>query len=328
MPQSKYRLFSHHGRDEEIYDCVVVGAGPAGLTAAIYLARFGLKTIIVTNDVGGKMAIAPLVDDYPGLPETRGAKLANLFEQHVKKFGVEIAAGNPMVDLVKKEDLWCVKTVNEDMFCGYSVIIAIGCEKRKLGVPGEDRLIGRGVSYCAVCDAPFFKDKIVAVVGGGDSALSSAFHLASFARTVYLIHRRNKFKAFEAYVKKVMSEPKIVKIMNSNVVEIIGSDRVEAVKIRTSVGDEKLLNIDGIFIEIGSEPPKELLKKIGLELDEHGYIAVKPDMSTNLPGIFAAGDVAGGVHKTRFEQIVVAAAEGAIAAYSAYQYLLKYKNKH
>ncbi|MEL9941065.1 MAG: FAD-dependent oxidoreductase [Ignisphaera sp.] len=321
---TSFRLaFPRKRAGREIYDCVVVGAGPAGLTAAIYLARFGLKTVVVTKDIGGKMAIAPLVDDYPGVPEVPGSRLASLFEAHVRKFGVDIVAGNPMDNLRREGDLWCVETVNGDVFCGYAVIIAIGCEKRKLGVPGEDRLVGKGVSYCAVCDAPFFKDKVVAVVGGGDSALSSAIHLASYAKKVYIIHRRDRFRVFQAYVEKVLNEPKIELLLNTVVVEIIGKDRVEAAKIRNVVsGEERILPIDGVFIEIGSEPPVNILKKIGLELDEKGYIAVKPDMSTNLPGVFAAGDVAGGPCKKRFEQIVVAAAEGALAADSVYHYIL------
>jgi len=187
-------------------------------------------------------------------------------------------------------------------------------------------LIGRGVSYCAVCDAPFFRDRVVAVVGGGDSALSSALHLTSFARKVYVIHRRNVFKAFPIYVEKVLNNPKIEPILNTVVTKIIGSSKVEAIKIKNvNTGEERIINVDGIFIEIESQPPVELLKKIGLELDENGYIAVKPDMSTNLPGVFAAGDVASGPHKVRFEQIVVAVAEGAIAANSAYHYILKVK---
>lgn len=323
---SRFRLsISRTKTGKEIYDCVVVGAGPAGLTSAIYLARFGLRIIVVTRDVGGKMAIAPLVDDYPGIPEIPGIKLANLFEQHVKKFGVEIVVGEPMVNLKREGDIWCVETVSGSTFYGYTVIVAIGCEKKKLGVPGEDRFLGRGVSYCAVCDAPFFKDKVVAVVGGGDSALSSALHLASYARTVYIIHRRNMFRAFQAYVDKVLKEPKIEVIMNSRIVEILGKDKVEAIRIRTDSDEEKVLKVDGVFIEIGSEPPKQLLEKIGLELDDKGYIVVKPDMSTNLPGVFAAGDVTGGPHKVRFEQIIVAAAEGAIAANSVYHYLLSVK---
>lgn len=315
-------------KDRGIYDCIVVGAGPAGLTAAIYLARFGLRTIIVTKDVGGKMAIAPIIDDYPALPEISGAKLALLFEQHVKKFGIEIVVGNPMKDLKNEEGLWCVETENGDVFCGYTIILAIGCEKKKLGVPGEDKFVGKGVSYCAVCDAPFFKDKVVAVVGGGNSALVSAIHLTSFAKKVYLIHRRSEFRALPIYVENVIKNPKIELLLSTTIKEILGDTKVRAVRIKkVDTGEEGVVDVDGIFIEIGSEPPKDLLKKIGLELDDEGYVAVKPDMSTNLPGVFAAGDVAGGKYRVRFEQIIVAAAEGAIAANSAYHYILRIKNR-
>ena len=324
LNMSRFRLASQTSR--KIYDCIVVGAGPAGLTAALYLARFNVDTVIVSKDIGGQMAVAPLVDDYPGLPEVSGAKLAEMFENHVKKYGVSIIVGDYVKSVNRDGELWCVETENGRRLCGYAVILAIGSAKRKLNVPGEDKFIGRGVSYCAVCDGMFFKDKVVAVVGGGDSAFSSALYLSTIAKKVYLIHRRESFKAFPHYVEKAKINQKIELITNTIVTEIIGDKKVSKIKVKNiETNEEKTLDIDGIFIEIGSEPPKEFLKSIGLELDEKGYIAVNPDMSTNLPGIYACGDVAGGKHKYRFEQIITAAAEGAIAADSVYRFLLKIK---
>jgi thioredoxin reductase (NADPH) len=310
----------------EMYEAIVVGAGPAGLTAALYLARYNVKTVVVSKDIGGNMAIAPLVDDYPGVPEVPGAKLADMFVNHVKKYGVPIIVGDPVTGVKREGDMWCVETESGRRICAYVVILAIGAEKRKLNVPGEDRFIGKGVSYCATCDGPLFKDKVVAVVGGGNSALTSALYLASIARKVYLIHRRDSFRAFPVYVEKVKSNPKIELVLNSIVTEILGDKKVTGVRVRNVVtGEERVIDVDGVFVEIGSEPPRDFLKSIGLELDEEGYIAVNPDMSTNLPGIFACGDVAGGKYKYRFEQIITAAAEGAIAADAAYKYLLKIK---
>jgi thioredoxin reductase (NADPH) len=310
----------------KIYDCIVVGAGPAGLTAALYLARFNVDVVVISKDIGGQMAIAPIVDDYPGLPEVSGAKLAEMFKNHVKKYNVSIIAGDYVKSVNRDGELWCVETENGRRLCSYAVVLAIGSVKRKLNVPGEDKFIGRGVSYCAVCDGTFFKDKVVAVVGGGDSALSSALHLSTIAKKVYLIHRGESFKAFPHYVEKAKKNPKIELVTKTIVTEIIGDKKVSKIKVKNiETNEERTLDIDGIFIEIGSEPPKEFLKSIGLELDEKGYVAVNPDMSTNLPGIYACGDVAGGKHKYKFEQIITAAAEGAIAAESVYRYLLKIK---
>jgi len=311
---------------EGVYDCVVVGAGPAGLTATLYLARLNVKVIVVSRDIGGQMATAPIVDDYPGIPSVPGAKLAEMFEEHVRRYGVPIVVGDSVRSVVKNNDIWCIETESGRRVCSYAVILAIGTIKRKLNVPGEDRFIGRGISYCAVCDGIFFKNGIVAVVGGGDSALTSALYLSSIAKKVYLIHRRDSFRAFPYYVERIRRDPKIEPIMNSIVVEIVGEKKVSGIRIRNTVsGEERTLAVDGVFVEIGSEPPKEFLKSIGLELDDRGYVAVNPDMSTNLPGIYACGDVAGGRYKYRFEQIITAAAEGAIAADAVYKYLLKIK---
>jgi len=306
------------------YEAIVVGAGPAGLTAALYLARYRVPTLVITKDIGGQMAEAPLVDDYIGIRNITGPELAKRFEEHVRSYGVDIVVGDPVVAISRVNDMWCVKTESEEEYCAFVIILAAGAEKRKLGVPGEDRLIGRGVSYCAVCDGPMFGGKIVAVVGGGNSALTSALYLSTVASKVYLIHRRDSFRAFPFYVDEVKRNPKIEMVLNSVVEEILGESRVEGIKIRNLVtGATTVLKVDGVFVEIGVEPPRKFLESIGLQLDEEGRVVVGIDRSTNLPGIFAAGDVAGGPYKYKFEQIITAAAEGAIAADAAYKYLLK-----
>jgi thioredoxin reductase (NADPH) len=318
----KFRIEFKKIKDK--YECIVVGAGPAGLTAAIYLARYNVDVTIISKSIGGKMILAPLIDDYPGLPEIPGTKLAEVFVNHVKKFGVPMIIGKTVVNVKKEGDLWCVELDSGERLCSYAVILAVGAERRKLSVPGEEEFIGKGVSYCATCDGPFFKDRIVAVVGGGNAALSSALYLSTIAKKVYLIHRRETFRAIPHYIEEVKKNPKIEVITNTVVTGIIGDKKLTGVKVKNvTTNEEKILNVDGIFIEIGSEPPKEFLKSIGLELDEQGYIAVNPDMSTNLPGIFACGEVTGGRYKHRFEQIITAAAEGAIAAKSAYEYIIK-----
>ncbi|AFK50695.1 thioredoxin reductase [Thermogladius calderae 1633] len=310
---------------EEVYDVVVVGGGPAGLTAALYSARYELKTVVVTKLVGGYVTEATIVDDYPGLPDIPGEELVNKFVNHVKKYNVPIIQ-DEVVDMYRKDKLWCVKTVSEKELCGYAVIIAVGSEKRKLNVKGEEEFSGRGVSYCATCDGPLFKDKVVAVVGGGNSALTSAIYLASLASKVYIIHRRDEFRAFKVYVEKAMNNPKIEILKNSVVKEIIGDTRVRAVRIENrATGEEKVIEVDGVFVEIGLKPPREFFEKIGLEVDETGHAVVKVDRSTNLEGVFVAGDAAGGPYKYRFEQIITAAADGAIAADAAFKYILSVK---
>lgn len=315
-------------KEEDQYDVIVVGGGPAGLTAALYVARYQLKTIVITKLLGGLVAEAPLVDDYPGLPEISGNELVERFVKHVRKYNVPIII-DEVVDMKKKNSLWCVELrTTKKIICGYTVIFAIGSEKRKLGVPGEDRLAGRGVSYCATCDGPLFKGKVVAVVGGGNSAFSSALYLASLASRVYIIHRRGEFRAFPTYVEKARQNPKIKLITNTIVKEIVGDTKVKAIKLYDKItGEEKILEVDGVFVEIGLIPPKELFEKIGIETDEYGYARVAPDQSTNLPGVYVAGDAAGGSCKYRFEQIITAAAEGAKAADAAFKYILQHIKK-
>ncbi|MEM2186178.1 MAG: FAD-dependent oxidoreductase [Thermofilaceae archaeon] len=314
--------------DRYDYECVVVGAGPAGLTAALYLARYRVDVAVVTEAIGGEMALAPLVDDYPGLPGLTGSEMTRRFEEHVRRYKVPIITGERMVGLEREGDRWVVVTASGNRYSCYALILAIGSRRRKLGVPGEEKLIGRGVSYCATCDGPLFEGKTVAVVGGGNAALSSALYLASIARKVYLIHRREQFRAFPHYVEMARRSGRIELLLNHVVERILGEDRVTGVQVRNLVENASYtLPLDGVFVEIGSEPPRELLEPMGLELDDEGRVVVKPDMSTNLPGVFAAGEVAGGPCKYKFDQILTAAAEGAIAADAAYKYILGLRGK-
>jgi thioredoxin reductase (NADPH) (EC 1.8.1.9) len=315
----------------DTYDVIVVGGGPAGLTSGLYLARYGLSTIIVTKIIGGMVSEAPMIDDYLGIPEVSGNDLVDKFVRHVKKYNVPLII-DEVIDIYKnpqREQLWCVKlkTSSKDI-CAYAIILAVGSEKRKLGVPGEKELLGRGVSYCAVCDGPLFAGKVVAVIGGGNSAFMSAMFLSNIASKVYLIHRRSTFRAFNVYVEAAKNNPKIEILTNNIVKEIIGGNKVEALKIvNTETKEERLLQVDGVFIEIGLNPPTEFFKRIGLEVDEEGRAKVNVDKSTNLPGIFVAGDAAGGPYKYKLEQIITSAAEGAIAADAAAKYVLTVKNR-
>lgn len=315
---------------KERYDIAVVGGGPAGLTAALYATRYGLDVVVIAKKLGGYMSEAPLVDDYPGLPEISGNDLVDKFVKHLEKYGVPIIV-DEVVNVYKKDSsspLWCIeaRSLGREI-CAYAVILAIGSEKRKLGVPGEDRLTGRGVSYCAVCDGPLFKGKVVVVVGGGNSAFTSALFLSNYASKVYLIHRRETFRALQVYVDAAKKNPRIEILTNTVVVEIGGSDKVEFVRLKnTKTGEERVLQVEGVFVEIGLQPNVEFFKKIGLEVDEEGRAKVNIDKSTNLPGIYVAGDAAGGPLKYKLEQIITAAAEGAIAADAASKYVMLVKS--
>lgn len=297
----------------QLWDVVIVGGGAAGVAAAIYAARYMLKTIIVTETEGGTLLEAAEIENYPGFPSILGPDLAVKFYEHLRKYDVPILKAR-VIGIEKKDDgTFTIKGTRGLELRSKTVILAIGTIRRKLGVPGEEELAGRGVSYCTVCDAPIFKGRVVAVVGGGDSALQGALLAAKHASKVYLIHRRSQFRAQPIYVKQVKKIPKIELILNETVVEIGGKEKVEWIRLRSG----RILKVDGIFIEIGEEPPREFLKSIGLELDEKGFVKVKEDMSTNIPGIFAAGDVT----NIPLKQVVTAVYTGARAATSAYKYI-------
>ena len=305
----------------KVLDVIIVGGGPAGLNAAIYAARFGLSALVITEEVGGQVGKAGWVEDYLGYTRITGPDLVNKFEEHVKYYNVPILV-DVVERVVKEGDLFRVTTMSGDEFLSRTVIIAVGEKRRKLNVPGEDKYNGRGVSYCAPCDAPLFKGKVVAVVGGGDSAASAALLLTEYATKVYLIHRRDKLRAQPMYQQLLLKNPKITIIWNTVVKELKG-DKVlkSAVLQRVDTGEVFELPIDGIFVEIGADPPVEFFKSIGLEL-ENGYIKVNHLMETSIPGIFAAGDCVN-LTPRGFRQIIVAAAQGALAAYSAYNYILR-----
>ncbi|MEM4786171.1 MAG: FAD-dependent oxidoreductase, partial [Desulfurococcaceae archaeon] len=230
----------------EEFDTIIVGGGPAGLGAALYSARYQLKTIIVTKTIGGQAVLAPFIENYLGLPNISGSDLVDKFLKHIMNYNIPIVI-DEVVNIRKNGVKWIVETKSERNIQGYVVILATGSERRKLNVPGEEEFIGRGVSYCATCDAPFFKNKTVAVIGGGDAALISALYLTAIASKVYIIHRRGEFRAIKTYIDRVFENPKIETIMNTIVLEIIGKDKVEALRIRNIItGEEKLLKIDGV----------------------------------------------------------------------------------
>ena len=302
----------------ELYDVIVIGAGPGGLTAAIYLARGGLKTIILEKfSPGGQVITTTQVENYPGFPEgIYGSELIAKIEKQVRLLGIEIKTPFEVKQIIDKKDKKIVKGETEELEAK-ALIIATGARYKTLGVPGEERLIGKGVSYCGTCDAPFFRNLEVAVVGGGDVALVEALHIAKFASRVFLIHRRDQLRAQEILQEKAFKNKKIEFIWNTVVKEIKGDNKVEGL-ILENVKDGRIheLKVEGCFIFIGMQPNSELVKDL-VELDEDGYIVTDKYCRTSIEGIFAVGDV----RNSPFKQIAIAVGDGAIAALSAERYL-------
>lgn len=299
-------------------DLIIVGGGPAGLTSAIYSARALIDTILIEKMLpGGQPILTTFIENYPGFPDgISGPEFAERLETQARRFGAKIIVSQPVVEVSKVEDGFEVKTEG-DSFWGRAVIIATGTSPRKLGVHGEDTFTGRGVSYCAVCDGAFYKDKVVAVVGGGDSAIVEAIYLTRFASKVYVIHRRNQLRAERILQERAFSNPKISFIWDTVVQSIEGEKKVELLRLKNvKTGEISEIYTDGVFIYIGSIPNSSMVKGL-VELDENGFIITDNLMRTSVPGIFAAGDV----RNTTFRQLATAVGDGAIAANTAEKYL-------
>jgi len=299
------------------YDVIIIGAGPAGLAAAIYTGRSRLKTLVLEKAIpGGQILLTDWIENYPGFPEGIAPfELMENFRKQALRFGAEIE-NDEVRSLERNEGGWLVHGIRDDYFAR-AVIVATGSTYRRLGLENEARLIGRGVSYCATCDGAFFRDKVVAVVGGGDNALTEALYLTKFCRLVYIIHRRQAFRAVRILQERVEANPKIQVIWNSVVVDIIGENKVEALKIRhVASGEGKELEVDGVFVSIGMEPQSSFLRGL-VEMNEWGQIKVASNMATNQPGLFAAGDVAEACPR----QVATAVGTGVAAAIAVDEYL-------
>ena len=307
---------------EKIYDLIIIGSGPAGLCAAIYAQRAKLSCITIERNYmsGGQVINTYEVDNYPGLPGINGFDMAQQFRAHAEKLGAEFVEAEVKKIELLEDDVKKIVTEN-DCFYAKSIIIATGAKHRTLSVKGEEELAGMGVSYCATCDGAFFKNKTVAVVGGGDVAVEDAIFLARACEKVYLIHRRDELRAAKVLQEAALAEEKIVPIWNSVVTEITGEDKVESIKLQNVTTKEaKELSVDGIFVAVGIQPNTELFEEI-LNLDKNGYIEAGEDCKTSVEGIFAAGDV-----RTKpLRQIITAAADGANAVTSVQEYLIQNK---
>ncbi len=308
----EFKLLSQKATKKE-YDVIILGAGIGGLSAAIYSARAGASTLVLEKNAipGGALALTYAVENYPGFKFIEGSKLAELIAEQAIHSGAHI---NYMEEAIKVEDLGEKKKVKTRVseYEAKAVIVATGAKPRKLGIPGEDKFFGKGVSVCAICDAPFFKDKVVAIVGGGNTAFDEGDYILRYVKKAYFIHRRDTFRAEKILVDRVKNNPKAEFILDSVVEEIIGNEKVEKIKIKNlKTGETKELEVDGVFIFIGYEPNSQIVKD--LVETKNGYIVTNEKMETSREGIYAVGDVRWGSIK----QAVVSAGEGAIAGYYA-----------
>ncbi len=309
---------STSGAEEERVKVLILGSGPAGLSAALYAARADLNPVVLSGiELGGQVSLTYTVENYPGFPEgVGGMELVDLFKKQAEKFGARVeydSAGE--VDFTSRP--FRVKSVNGKQYLADTVIITTGARSVHLDVPGENELTGRGVSYCATCDGWFFKEKDVIVVGGGDSALEEGLFLTRYADSVTIVHRRDQLRAGPILVERAQANPKIKFELNSVISEIIGNGAVQSVRLKdTQTGEVRQKPVDGVFIFIGHTPNTELFKG-HLDMDEHGYLKVDQLMQTNIPGVFAAGEVA----DPNFRQVITSAGMGAAAAMRANHFL-------
>ncbi len=298
--------------EDNLYDVIIIGAGPAGLNAAVYAARYRMKTIVFGEIAGGMAAGAYDICNFLSYKKIRGFELAMKMKEHVVHLGVEIKTSK--VTDIRKNKYFEVMARDETYFAK-KIILACGSDKRKLNLESEDKFLGRGISYCAICDAAFFKDKIVAVAGGSDAALTAAILLSEYAQKIYIVYRKERFfRAEPTWIHLVEKSRKISTVFNSNIVKLEGKDMLESIVLDSG----KRLTVNGLFVEIGSIPQTGLAEKLSVKL-ENDYIKTYREQKTNVSGVFACGDVTNNALK----QIIVAAAEGAIAAKTAYDELIE-----
>jgi len=302
--------------DQKIYDVIIAGAGPAGMTAAVYTSRANMSTLMLERGIpGGQMANTEEIENYPGFGSILGPDLSTKMFEHAQQFGAEYAYGE--IKEIRDEEPYKRVITGDKEYLTKSVIVATGAEHRLLGAPGEKELSGRGVSYCAVCDGAFFRNKELVVVGGGDSAVEEAVFLTRFASKVTIVHRRDQFRAQKILQKRAFENEKIEVIWDSAVKEIRGEGKVQSVLLEnTKTGEQSELATDGVFIYVGMDPLTESVRPLGITNDA-GYVLTDEKMYTKVKGVFAAGDV----REKLLRQVVTATGDGSIAAQSAQHFV-------
>ena len=316
-------------------ELIIVGAGPAGLSCSIYASRFKIDHLIIAKTLGGTLTEAHLVQNYPGIKEIKGQELAEKMVEHAKNYGVEIIQEEVTKLATQKHgsdrntERFEIQTSNGQTYQTKTLFLGLGTRIRRLEVPGEKEFLGKGVAYCAACDAPLFKDKTVAVIGGGNSAVTAALQLAEFCPKVYLINRGETLRAEPFWQEQLQNTFTRLNasafggqvIPNTSITEILGNDTVTKVKLDRKFEDKDELEVQGVFIEIGAVPAAALAKNLGAELTKNGLIKITPDGKTSVPGVWAGGDVATACKDLEPRQIVHATSEGAMAALSIFKHL-------
>ncbi len=303
---------------EDVYDVIILGGGPAGLTAAIYTGRYNMKTLVVAKSIGGTANLAGEIENWPGYIGS-GMELMNKFKEQAEKFGAEFLEEE--IESVQKVEDEFVLNLFDKKVKGKSLIVALGTEHRQLNIPGEKEFLGKGVSYCATCDGNFFRNKEVAVIGGADSAAKAALYLSDICKKVHIIYRRHEMRCEPVSLSKICSKDNVEIHYYSNPTEIIGENAVKELKIVTDWPEkevtEHVIPIDGVFIEVGATPAAKVVESLGLKV-EKDYIITGKNTETNVKGVFAAGDVT----NNSLKQVVTASGEGAIAAKMAHEFLM------
>ncbi|HHD92461.1 MAG TPA: hypothetical protein ENL06_02450 [Candidatus Portnoybacteria bacterium] len=303
---------------EKIYQLIIIGAGPAGLVGSIYASRYKIDHLVITENIGGLVFGPHKIENFPSYLEITGIKLVQKIEDQAKKLGGKFFI-DKMDYINSQKNIFEISTLSGKKFLTETILIACGTERNKIGVKGEKKLTGKGISYCSTCDANFFVRKIVGVVGGGDSAVRAAIYLSGIAKQVFLIHRGNKLTAGTSWQEILSQKSNVNIILNNEVKKIIGQERLEKIKLKNKFNNSDELVLDGLFIEIGGRPSQQLVQELKVKTDERGYIKIDPSGKTSQKGIWAAGDITTG--SNNFRQILTACAEGAIAVNSIYKFI-------
>lgn len=299
-----------------MYDLVIIGGGPAGVAAAIYSVRYMLKIVVITKIIGGQILEAAKIENWPGIKSISGIELAKKFKEHLNELKVEIKEAE-VVDVKKEKNTFIVVTSDNKRYEAKSLLLALGKERRNLGIKAEEQYIGRGISRCAICDGPLFKDKIIGIIGSGNITAKEALLLSEYGKKVYVICKGADLEAEPLVTEQIKKNKKIEIIKESSVTDIKGDKFVKGIILN----NKKSIALDGLFISEGATPSVIIAEKLGVKLDKNNFIIVDQAQATNIPGVFAAGDVTSGSNK--LFQILTAAAEGALAATSAYKFCKK-----
>ncbi len=304
------------------YPLIIIGAGPAGLSASVYASRYKIEHLIISESLGGLAFEAHKICNFPTEQEISGIDIITKMQKHAEALGASIIM-DKVVNIIKKDNLFKITTQAKKEFLANTILLAIGNEHRRLNLPDENKFIGRGVSYCATCDAMFYRDKVVAVIGGSDSANTASLYLAEVAKKVYQIYHKDKLRGDITWIEQIKNNDRIKVIYNTNVIGLEGEEKLEKIILDKPYNNSKQLDVNGLFIEIGNVPQKVLIEMLSLETDKNSYIKVGSNQRTSQKGIWAAGDIT--TASNNFHQIITACSEGAIAAENIFNFIQENK---